>query len=238
MSSTVKSILFVTILSIVCSSLLTLASTGLKDYQLRNVAIDKQINILKSVRVIDDDHSLAPGTIEKLYDENIRPAWTDIEGKIISEQLKSEHDLPIFLYVKKNEILSYIIPVDSQGLWGRILGYLAIKNDGKTLSRFTVYSHSETPGLGGEIEKSWFQNNFLGKEILDDKGNFTAITIAKGSVKERIPKHRQKNFVDGISGATLTGRFLSEGLKQTLIEYEPLSKRFRNKKTIKDPGRQ
>jgi len=238
MSSTVKSILFVTILSIVCSSLLTLASTGLKDYQLRNVAIDKQINILKSVRVIDDDHSLAPGTIEKLYDENIRPAWTDIEGKIISEQLKSEHDLPIFLYVKKNEILSYIIPVDSQGLWGRILGYLAIKNDGKTLSRFTVYSHSETPGLGGEIEKSWFQNNFLGKEILDDKGNFTAITIAKGSVKERLPKHRQKNFVDGISGATLTGRFLSEGLKQTLIEYEPLSKRFRNKETIKDPGRQ
>ncbi|MBW1692995.1 MAG: FMN-binding protein [Deltaproteobacteria bacterium] len=238
MSSTVKSILFVTILSIVCSSLLTLASTGLKDYQLRNVAIDKQINILKSVRVIDDDHSLAPGTIEKLYDENIRPAWTDIEGKIISEQLKSEHDLPIFLYVKKNEILSYIIPVDSQGLWGRILGYLAIKNDGKTLSRFTVYSHSETPGLGGEIEKSWFQNNFLGKEILDDKGNFTAITIAKGSVKERLPKHRQKNFVDGISGATLTGRFLSEGLKQTLVEYEPLSKRFRNKKTIKDPGRQ
>jgi Na+-transporting NADH:ubiquinone oxidoreductase subunit C len=238
MSSTVKSILFATILSIVCSSLLTLASTGLKDYQLRNVAIDKQINILKSVRVIDDDHSLAPGTIEKLYDENIRPAWTDIEGKIISEQLKSEHDLPIFLYVKKNEILSYIIPVDSQGLWGRILGYLAIKNDGKTLSRFTVYSHSETPGLGGEIEKSWFQNNFLGKEILDDKENFTAITIAKGSVKERIPKHRQKNFVDGISGATLTGRFLSEGLKQTLIEYEPLSKRFRNKETIKDPGRQ
>ena len=237
MSSTVKSILFVTILSIVCSSLLTLASTGLKDYQLRNVAIDKQINILKSVRVIDDGHSLAPGTIEKLYDKNIRQAWIDVEGKIITEQLKSENNLPIFLYVKKNEILSYIIPVDSQGLWGRILGYLSIKNDGKTLSRFTVYSHSETPGLGGEIEKSWFQNNFLGKEILDDKGNFTAVTIAKGSVEKRILKHRQKNFVDGISGATLTGRFLSEGLKQTLIEYEPLSKRFRNKETIKGPGR-
>ena len=237
MSSTVKSILFVTILSIVCSSLLTLASTGLKDYQLRNVAIDKQINILKSVRVIDDGHSLAPGTIEKLYDKNIKQAWVDVEGKIITEQLKSENNLPIFLYVKKNEILSYIIPVDSQGLWGRILGYLSIKNDGKTLSRFTVYSHSETPGLGGEIEKSWFQNNFLGKEILDDKGNFTAVTIAKGSVEKRILKHRQKNFVDGISGATLTGRFLSEGLKQTLIEYEPLSKRFRNKETIKGPGR-
>ena len=233
MSNTIKSILFVAVLSICCSSLLTLASTGLKEYQLRNVALDKKINILKSVRLIDDRRSLIPDIIEKRYDESIRQVWIDAEGKIISQQPKSGRDLPIFLYIKKNEISSYIIPVDSQGLWGRILGYIAIKNDGKTVSGFTVYSHSETPGLGGEIEKSWFQNNFLGKEILDDAGNFAAITIAKGAVEKRIPKSRQKNFVDGISGATLTGRFLSEGLKQTLIKYEPLSKRFRNKEMIR-----
>ncbi|UCD32109.1 MAG: FMN-binding protein [Desulfobacterales bacterium] len=236
MFSTVKSILFVTMLSIVCSSLLTLAATGLKDYQLRNVAIDKKINILKSVRVVDDGYALTPVIIEKLYDENIRQAWINVDGKIITEQLKSEHDLPIYLYVKEHEILSYIIPVDSNGLWGRILGYLALKSDGKTISGFTVYSHSETPGLGGEIETSWFQNNFLGKEILDEKGNFVAVTIAKGSVEKRIPKHRQKNFVDGISGATMTGRFLSDGLTQALIEYEVFSKRFRNQEitTLKD----
>lgn len=233
MSNTVRSILFVTILSIVCSSLLTLASTGLKDYQQKNVTMNKQINILKSVRAIDDDHLLTPDTTEKMYDENIRQAWIDVEGEIITEQRNSERDLPIFLFVKKNEILSYIIPVDSRGLWGRILGYIAVKNDGETLSGFTVYRHSETPGLGGEIEKSWFQNNFVDKKIIDDQGNFTSISIAKGSVEKRIPKSRQKNYVDGISGATLTGRFLSEGLKQTLIEYEPFSKRFRNKeKTV------
>lgn len=238
MSKTVKSIVFVTILSILCSSLLTLASTGLKDYQLRNMAIDRKINILKSVRLIDEDGSLKHDLIEKKYDVNIRQAWIDAQGKFVSKQLKSERDLPIFLYLKNKKILSYIIPVDSRGLWGRILGYLAIKNDGKTVSGFTVYSHSETPGLGGEIEKNWFQNNFLGKEILDDEGNLAAITIAKGKVEERIPQNRQKNYVDGISGATLTGRFLSEGLKQTLVAYEPLSKKFRNQETkaLKDPN--
>ena len=229
MSSQLKSFLFVAVLSIVCSSLLTLASTGLKEYQQRNIAIDQQTNLLRSVQLIDDSHSLTSETIEKLYDENIRHMWIDFEGKIISEKIKSENDLPIFLYVKQNEVISYIIPIDSRGLWGRILGYLSVENNGKTILGFTVYSHSETPGLGGEIEKSWFQNNFIGKEILDDAGHFTSVTIAKGTVKGRIPKNSQKHFVDGITGATFTGKFLSGGLKRTLFEYEPLSKRFRNK---------
>jgi Na+-transporting NADH:ubiquinone oxidoreductase subunit C len=155
--------------------------------------------------------------------------WIDSEGKILSEKIKTENDLSIFFYVKQNEVISYIIPIDSRGLWGRILGYLSIENNGKTISGFTVYSHSETPGLGGEIETSWFQKNFTGKEILDDAGHFTSVTIAKGTVKGRIPKNRQKHFVDGITGATLTGRYLSEGLNRILFEYEPLSKRFRNK---------
>ena len=97
----------------------------------------------------------------------------------------------------------------------------------KSVSGFTVYSHQETPGLGGEIEKNWFQKNFEGKTILDDQGNFVSVTIAKGAVKGQIPESRQKNFVDGISGATMTGKFLSGGLKETLNQYEPLSERFR-----------
>ena len=99
MSNHLKSFLFVAVLSIVCSSLLTLASTGLKEYQQRNIAIDRQTNLLRSVQLIDDSHSLTSETIEKLYDENIRHMWIDFEGKIISEKIKSENDLPIFLYV-------------------------------------------------------------------------------------------------------------------------------------------
>ena len=65
MSNTKQSILFVAVLSICCSSLLTLASTGLKEYQLRNVALDKKINILKSVRLIDERRSLSPDIMKK-----------------------------------------------------------------------------------------------------------------------------------------------------------------------------
>ena len=54
MSNYVKSILFAAVLSIVFGGLLTLASTGLKAYQLKNIALDKQKNILKSVGLIDE----------------------------------------------------------------------------------------------------------------------------------------------------------------------------------------
>jgi len=227
MSSHLKSIIFSAVLTVICGSLLTLASTGLKEYQLKNIALDKQKNILKSVGLIHDKKPPSPGIIDKLYAEKIKQVWVDLSGEIILEQKKSQDDLPVYLYVIQNNIQSYIIPVDSRGLWGRILGYLAIKNDGTTVSGFTVYSHQETPGLGGEIEKDWFQKNFSGKKILDDKGDFVSITIAKGAAQGRIPTSRHKNFVDGISGASMTGKFLSTGLKRTLIEYEPLSERFR-----------
>ncbi len=35
--------------------------------------------------------------------------------------------------------------------------------------------------------------------------------------------------MDGISGATLTGKYLSEGIKTTLMKYEGVSIAFRQK---------
>lgn len=227
MSNPLKPVVFAAVLSIVCGSLLTLASTGLKAYQLKNIALDKQKNILKSVGLIDETAPPPAAAIDRLYTDTIRLMWVGSDGQLVSNAEKGTTDLPVYLYVKDGRIQSFIIPVDSRGLWGRILGYLSMKNDGATVAGFTVYSHSETPGLGGEIEKSWFQNNFSGKKILDTEGNLVSVTVAKGKVEDRIAKERQPNYVDGISGATLTGKFLSGGLKETLIGYEPLSERFR-----------
>jgi Na+-transporting NADH:ubiquinone oxidoreductase subunit C len=226
LSKYIKSILFALVLSLVCGGLLTLASTGLMEYQLRNVALDKNKNILKSVGLLDDSKSYPAEAVARLYEDHIRQMWVDGEGNVVQEQ-KGEDDLPVYIFKQQEKIQAYIIPVHSRGLWGKIAGYLAIKNDGATISGFTVYSHQETPGLGGEIEKKWFQKNFEGKTILDDQGNFVSVTIAKGTAKGQIPEGRQKNFVDGISGASMTGKFLSAGLKQTLSKYEPLSERFR-----------
>lgn len=200
--------------------------------------LDRQKNILKSVGLIAEDRKYTPEAVEKLYKRSIEAVWADPSGKIIEKPISGEQDLPIYLYTKDDAIHAYIIPINSRGLWGRILGYLALRNDGTTIAGFTVYKHSETPGLGGEIEKDWFQKEFVGKRIVDQEGDFVSISIAKGKVTDRVPKSERTNYVDGISGATLTGKYLSAGMKQILESYEPVSIRFRKHriKTIPEKG--
>lgn len=227
MSDQLKSIAFTALVALVCSLMLTGAATGLKERKLRNVAVDRQKNILKSVGLLDADQSANVLTIEQLYDDNIRCYAFDGTGRIVAGESGADA-LPVCFFIKANQPAAYIIPVDSRGLWGRIKGYMAIQNDGQTVAGFSVYSHNETPGLGGEIEKPWFQRNFVGKRIVDDSGKFAGVSIAKGKVADTIAADRQANYVDGISGATLTGKYLTGGLQDDLVEYEGLSKLFRD----------
>ncbi len=236
MSNRLKSILFAAALCFVCSVILTTASIGLQRFQKKNMLIDKHRNILKSVGLVEQNRRYTAAEIESLYTKYIKPLWVDADGRLIKESQRGEGDFPLYIYLKEENIEAYIVPINSRGLWGRIQGYLAIENDGSTVAGFTVYKHSETPGLGGEIEKAWFQKNWVGKKIVDRGGGFVSVSIAKGAVEDRIPSEKQPNYVDGISGATLTGRYLTAGLKEVLEVYEPVSIRFRKNQIAEPPG--
>jgi Na+-transporting NADH:ubiquinone oxidoreductase subunit C len=236
MSNRLKSILFAAILCFVCSAILTTASTGLQRFQQQNMRIDRHRNILMSVGLVESDRRYAADEIESLYAEFIKPFWVEPDGNLIEAPREGENNLPLYTYEKDSQIEAYIVPINSRGLWGRIQGYLAIENDGSTISGFTVYKHSETPGLGGEIEKAWFQKNWVGKKIVDRDGEFVSVSIAKGEVQDMIPPQKQPNYVDGISGATLTGRYLTAGLKEVLEDYEPVSIKFRKNLIAEPPG--
>lgn len=227
MSDNLKTVVFAAALCLVCSVLLTAASSGLKTFHRKNLLLDKHRNILKSVGLIRDNTKYTSEQIEKRYEQNIKAVWVNPSGQIVTQEKRGEMDMPIYLYLNNSAISAYIVPINTRGLWGKIYGYLAIKSDGETISGFSVYSHSETPGLGGEIEKNWFQKNFVGKKIVDKAGNFVSVAVAKGDVTEKIPVEKQINYVDGISGATLTGKFLSAGFKEILLQYEPVSLKFR-----------
>ncbi len=232
MSDRIKSIVFAFALCIVCSVLLTTASTMLQPSQAKNIQTDRKKNILMAISLIDANRKYTAAEIDRLYKENIYKYFVDQNGTIIDQtatrDMAKDELLPIYLAMdKNNKIRSYIIPVESRGLWGKIYGYLALQNDGTTIAGFTVYKHSETPGLGGEIETRWFQKNFVGKKIVSQNNNFVSISIAKGRASDIVPSEKLPNYVDGISGATLTGQYLTKGLQKILSEYEPASVRFR-----------
>lgn len=235
MSDKLKSILFAAIVAFVCSVMLTSASLGLKPFRERNMILDRQSNILKSVGLIDETARVTPDKIEELYKANIKSVWVNASGTLVTEKERSPKDLPIYLFQDKGQINAYIIPINTRGLWGEIQGYMALEKDGSTIKGFTVYKHVETPGLGAEIEQNWFRKNFIGKKIVSVSGEFASISIAKGKVSEVIPDDQQMNFVDGISGATLTGKYLSEGFREILGKYEQVSIKFR-KNRIRVPS--
>ncbi len=219
---------FALLLSVVCSLLITAAANGLKSRQEENMALDKKVNILKAANILTGKKP-PKEEINRLYNERIEQVMVDPAGRILEAGEQAGSDaLSLYLYRTNGAVNGYILPINTRGLWGKIRGYLAFESDGQTVAGFSVFSHSETPGLGGEIESRWFQDNFKGKKILNSQNKFVSVGIAKGKT-ENLPAALQENYVDGISGATLTGKYLSEGIKSTLERYEPLSVTFRQK---------
>ncbi|TWI75371.1 Na+-transporting NADH:ubiquinone oxidoreductase subunit C [Desulfobotulus alkaliphilus] len=217
-----RSIRFTLYLCLVCSILLTAAATGLKPRQEANARLDRQKNVLKAAGLLPEDRKLNAGEVEALFSTRIRAVTADGEGRPM--EAENGTTLHFFLQTDSSGTISegYVLPLESRGLWGKIYGYLAMEADGIHISGFTVYAHQETPGLGGDIESRSFQQSFTGKAILDEKMNFRGLRVAKGKAPSDDP-----HSVDGISGATLTGNYLSEGILDVLKKFEPVSARFR-----------
>ena len=66
-----------------------------------------------------------------------------------------------------------------------------------TIRGIRFYKQEETPGLGGEIGASWFQDQFKGKKIVSPSGEYGFSINKPGS-------GTGSNQVDGITGATMT----------------------------------
>jgi Na+-transporting NADH:ubiquinone oxidoreductase subunit C len=226
---------FAAAVTITCSLLLASAATLLRNRQLENEALDMRKNILASVGITGQSgQSLQRQDILRLYDENIKSKVLNLQGQEIPDKKADELDekkdkdlLPLYYAHQNGDITAYILPISGKGLWSTVYGYLALESDGFTVKGITFYKHGETPGLGGEIDKDWFKDNFKGKKITSPDGQLISVTIVKGKVAERVAPEEAYHYVDGISGATLTGNGINQFLKADLIRYEPYLKQVR-----------
>lgn len=227
-------ILFALAVSLVCSVLITVAASGLKPRQQENIDVDRKVNLLRAANLVPAGVKPPKEEINAMYEARIRDVIVDSQGNIVDTDTDGMHLYFVRAQDDPGAVDGYILPINTRGLWGKIYGYLAFENDGQTVSGFSVYSHSETPGLGGEIESAWFQDNFKGKKILNSQDRFVSVGVAKGK-SDTLPEDKQANYVDGISGATLTGKYLSEGIRATLEKYEGVSITFRQKELRAKP---
>ena len=229
---------FAAIVTITCSILLAAAANLLRDRQQENIALDIRKNILASAGIgSNGEKELTRLDILNLYDEHIHSTVINLSGEDVPDRTVESLDpkkdldlLPVYYAEEEGEIVAYIIPISGKGLWSTIYGYMALERDLNTVKGVTFYQHGETPGLGGEIDKDWFLNNFKGKRILSPEGELVSITVIKGKVEGKIPENESYHYVDGISGSTLTGRGLNIFLKKDLETYEPYFEKIRKEK--------
>ena len=223
--------IFILTITVFSSFFLSLASVGFKSKKDKNIEIDKKKNILSSIGIDISDFDITD--IDTYFKKNIDTLIINLDGDVqnsieINNLLEVENKstgetkffydgleyLPFYLENKKNVI---IMPVSGKGLWSSLFGYFAIDaSNYSTVKGITFYAHGETPGLGAEISKKWFQNNFVDKEIYDSNSKFKSIIVVKGKADSN-----SKYEVDGISGATITSNGVTTLIDRDLKRYEP-----------------
>lgn len=109
---------------------------------------------------------------------------------------------PVFLVRDNAELKEIILPVYGKGLWSTMYGYLALAPDGKTIRGLRFYEHGETPGLGDQVDKAQWRSQWDGKIAYGENGE-PRVEVIKGAVQ---PGPAADYQVDGLAGATLTGK--------------------------------
>ena len=265
-SNNAKTISVALTLCLVCSVLVSAAAVGLKPAQVENARLDRNKNILVAagmfnpatdtnedvaerfkdfeVEIIDlnkgtylDDDALKTAGIP---DRNAYDASQATKNKALSEDLGSNDPAGIGrkpkyakVYVKNDDAGQpemVVLPIQGYGLWGTIYGFLTLESDMNTIKGISFYEHKETPGLGARIEEPEWRAMWSGIHSYDENG-----AVATGVTKAGNPK---ENWVDGISGATLTGRGVSNMIQFWLGEqgYKPYLDQLRKEsgKTLAD----
>ncbi|MFT6881262.1 MAG: Na+-transporting NADH:ubiquinone oxidoreductase subunit C, partial [Marinoscillum sp.] len=132
---------------------------------------------------------------------------------------KEERLYPIFKFMSESndgEVEAYIFPMFGAGLWDWISAYLAVETDLNTIKGIAFDHKQETPGLGARITSEVVQDRFVGKKIYDQSGKLMSVEMVKGEGNQGLTAHQ----VDGMSGATLTGKGVNQMLKNYLSYYE------------------
>ena len=250
-SNNAKTISVALMLCLVCSVLVSAAAVGLKPAQVENARLDRNKNILVAADMYDAESDTADDVAERfkdfdvkiidlnkgnyldddelktagIPDRNAYDASQATKNQALSEDLGDNDPAGIGrkpkyakVYVKEDDAGKpelVVLPIQGYGLWGTIYGFLTLESDMNTIKGISFYEHKETPGLGARIEEPEWRAQWNGIHSYDDNGD-----VATGVTKAGNPKD---NWVDGISGATLTSRGVSNMIQFWLGDqgYKP-----------------
>lgn len=202
---------------------LSLVYQALRPAQIENIANDKKVQILTAIHEAPEKGAnvgevfakfITDSYIVNYKGEKIDSSKSPFDIDVAAEVKKPENErlLPVFV-ASTEKGTKYILPCYGAGLWGPIWGYVAFDSDGDTIFGAYFSHQGETPGLGAEIEKPDFQEQFENKKVYAD-GVFESIAVCKAGQKPA-----QGDYVNAISGGTITSQGVQKMLKNSLQPY-------------------
>jgi len=222
-----------------------MASVMLKPAQEKQIELDTKKKILGAV--MDISSIKKPEELLALYDQKVKSEVVDINGDLVTADEKGNPIVAEKVNIQKNyrfapedrlfpvykftgesgTVEAYIFPMFGAGLWDWISGYIALEDDLNTIKGVAFDHKSETPGLGARITTSEVQQRFVGKKIYE--GNeLVSVAMVKGEGNQGLTEHQ----VDGMSGATLTGKGVNSMLQTYLGYYEPYLQQKKSGETV------
>lgn len=235
--SNTYTVIYAIVLVLIVGVALSVVYQSLRPRQEENISNDTKRQILAAALIVPSEGE----TVSQLYERHIKESFVvNSEGiKVadapsafdinVAEEVKKEPEkrlLPVYICETEAGI-KYIIPVAGNGLWGPIWGYVALDSNGDTIYGAYFAHQGETPGLGAEIEKPQFQNQFQGKNILGQNGAFKGVAVVKNGQEPQ-----EGSYVHAISGGTITSQGVQKMLENSLSPYTSFFDNLHSSSTV------
>lgn len=220
-----KTLVVALALSLVCSMLVSVSAVVLRPLQIENATIDRQRNILAAAGLLDEDTDVADvfSKIEaRVVDLESGQFSADVDAASFDQRraardpamsiaLPREQDIAgvsrraryatVYIVKDGDAVEKIVLPIHGYGLWSTLYGFIALESDLDTVVGLKYYEHSETAGLGAEVDNLAWLSKWKGRRVFDESGA-PVLRVVKGA--STATGDAALHEVDGLAGATLT----------------------------------
>lgn len=242
---------FAAIVCVVCAVVVSSSAVTLRERQEANELLEKQRNVLVAAGFATEDESLESDDVASRFapirqvvidlrtgEESTSTDPATFDPRAATRDVETSREAPendAGLRRVANEALVYevrdgdalelvILPVEGLGLWSTLYGFVAMDADLETIRGLTFYQHGETPGLGGEVDNPRWKALWPGRQAFAEGEPQIEVIRGRAGSPDEDP-HR----VDGLAGATMTGRGVTNLLRFWLGQegFRPYLERLR-----------
>ncbi len=193
-------VLYMFIITFFFAIILVGVSTATRERVEANRQIRRERALLMAALPDAIDRNTPPMKVHQIFTQRVKPPEIPEQDPLY--RIASEEN--------EDEIIAYALPLEGQGFWDVIAGFLALETDQETIIGIAFHMQNETPGLGAEILSQEFREQFQGKKLAVNEKPIEFISPTE---------ERDEHSVHAITGATQTSNRLERIIQDDVTAW-------------------